>query len=168
MAKRRFSFDLSPWLSQLRSLGGDTQKACRAAVYDGAQIMADAIREEINALKVSSDAEARAAYREERPTYISYSGRDGLRESLGVAPIGTGKDGSVNTRISFDGYNDVKTQKYPQGQPNALIAASCNHGSVGMLRQPFIDTAVKKARQEAETAMARAFESEIEKLQGGK
>lgn len=171
-AKRRFEFDMTHYLNALRILKADTQAACRAAVYAGAGVMADAIRKGIDGLRVVSDAHAKNAYALRTPTLISYTQREGLRKSLGVAPIKGNHGGIavdiVDTRISFDGYNDVITDEHPHGEPNALIAASCNKGTPGMLEQPFIDRAIKQSKNAAAAAIAQTFKNEIYKLIGGK
>ena len=157
---------MDAYLSQLRKLGENTTPVCKAAVYAGAKVIADEIKQATRGLDRVTDAEAMAAYRERRPTKISVSQKNGLVKSLGIAPI-TDKYGIVSTKIGFDGYNDVKTERWPNGQPNALIARACESGSSAMLKQPFARPATQRKKDAALEAMKQAADRELEKLTGG-
>lgn len=157
---------MDAYLSELRKLGENTEPVCKAVVYAGAKVVADEMKRATQALDRVTDAEAMAAYRERRPTKISVSQKIGLVKSLGIAPI-TDKYGVVSTKIGFDGYNDVKTERWPNGQPNALIARSCESGSSAMIKQPFVRPMVKRIEKTALEAMEQAANKELEKLTGG-
>ena len=157
---------MDAYLSELRKLGENTTPVCKAAVYAGAKVVADEMKRATQALDRVTDAEAMAAYRERRPTKISVSQKIGLVKSLGIAPI-TDKYGIVSTKIGFDGYNDVKTKRWPNGQPNALIARSCESGSSAMIKQPFVRPMLKRVEKTALEAMKQAADRELEKLTGG-
>lgn len=101
-----------------------------------------------------------------KPTYITERQRQGLLDSLGVAPIHE-RLGTYDTKIGFDGYNDVKTERWPDGQPNAMVARSCAKGSIAMKRQPFINKAVNRVAHKAQYAMEKAANDEIKKVIGG-
>ena len=157
---------MDAYLSELRKLGENTTPVCKAAVYAGAKVVADEMKRATQALDRVTDAEAMAAYRERRPTKISVSQKNGLVKSLGIAPI-MDKYGVVSTKIGFDGYNDVKTERWPNGQPNALIARACESGSSAMLKQPFVRPAIQRKKDTALEAMKQAADRELEKLTGG-
>lgn len=157
---------MDAYLSELRKLGENTTPVCKAAVYAGAKVVADEMKRATQALDRVTDAEAMAAYHERRPTKISVSQKIGLVKSLGIAPI-TDKYGVVSTKIGLDGYNDVKTERWPNGQPNALIARSCESGSSAMLKQPFVRPAIQRKKDAALEAMKQAADRELEKLTGG-
>jgi hypothetical protein len=65
------------------------------------------------------------------------------------------------------GYNNVITKKYPKGQPNNMIARSCESGSSSMIKQPFMRTAVNASRSRAEQKMAEILTAEIKKKMEG-
>ena len=69
--------------------------------------------------------------------------------------------------MGFDGYNDIKTKRWPNGQPNALIARACESGSSAMLKQPFVRPAIQRKKDAALEAMKQAADRELEKLTGG-
>lgn len=157
---------MDAWISELRKLGENTAPVCKAAVYAGAKVIADEIRQATSGLNRVTDAEAMAAYHEKKPVKISVSQKIGLVKSLGIAPI-TDKYGIVSTKVGFDGYNDVKTKRWPNGQPNALIARACESGSSAMLKQPFVRPAIQRKKDAALEAMKQAADRELEKLTGG-
>lgn len=157
---------MDAYLSELRKLGENTEPVCKAAVYAGAKVVADEMKRATQALDRVTDAEAQAAYRERRPTKISVSQKIGLVKSLGIAPIAD-KYGIVSTKVGFDGYNDVKTERWPNGQPNALIARACESGSSAMIKQPFVRPMLKRIEKTALEAMEQAANKELEKLTGG-
>lgn len=157
---------MDAYISELRKLGENTAPVCKAAVYAGAKVIADEIRQATSGLNRVTDAEAMAAYHEKKPVKISVSQKIGLAKSLGIAPIAD-KYGIVSTKIGFDGYNDVKTERWPNGQPNALIARACESGSSAMLKQPFVRPAIQRKKDAALEAMKQAADRELEKLTGG-
>lgn len=157
---------MDAYLSELRKLGENTAPVCKAAVYAGAKVVADEMKRATQALDRVTDAEAMAAWHEGRPVKISVSQKIGLVKSLGIAPI-TDKYGVVSTKIGFDGYNDVKTKRWPNGQPNALIALACESGSSAMIKQPFVRPMLKRVEAAALEAMEQAANKKLEKLTGG-
>ena len=70
----------------------------------------------------------------------------------------------VNVKIGFAGYNATRTDKYPQGQPNALIARAVNSGTTFRKKTRFVDKAVSASKKSAEAAMDAACNREIEKI----
>lgn len=159
---------MADYLRELQAVSNATSGVCKAVVYAGADVVADAIRAETEALSTVSDVEALAAARKGTPTKISESQKAALLESLGTTPITKGRTGRTQTSVGFGGYNNIKTKRWPNGQPNNLIARSCNKGSSAMLRQPFVDRALKKCTSQAVSAMQDEMEKQIEKAKGGK
>ena len=70
----------------------------------------------------------------------------------------------LNTKIGFDGYNDVKTKKYPNGQPNMMIARSINAGTSFRRPYPFVQRCGKNAKLPAEAAMATSLQGAIDSI----
>lgn len=157
---------MDAYIQQLRTID-DPAKICRAAVKAGAGIIADGIRRELRSDMFNiSDKAALAGYQHGYATYFSESQRKGLLEGLGITKIRVHK-GIYEAKVGFDGYNDVKTELWPNGQPNALIAQSVESGRTWMLKQPFIRPTVKRLKDTAEKAMAEAADKELKKLTGG-
>lgn len=153
-------------IDQTAKLADKGPELCKAAVYAGAKVMADAYRREISALHTVSEKKQMAAWHKMEPTYLSVKQKIGLLNSLGVTPIKS-RNGVYNAKVGFDGYNAIITKSWPHGQPNMLVARSCESGSSAMLKQPFARRA-NGDRKMAEEAMADAVNKEIEKITGGK
>lgn len=158
--------ELDAFERSLTLLGRETREVARRALYDGAAIAADALRESINGLSRVSDAEAMNAWRHGEPTLLSVSQKNGLRQGLGISPIKL-KHGTISVKIGFDGYNSVKTRRWPKGQPNRIIAAGCEHGSSAMLEQPFIRTTKEQNEAAIIRAMVHTATAEISKILEG-
>ena len=133
------------------------------AIYAGAKIIADEVKKNLNALNVTTDELAMAAYRKQEPTHLNERAKKGLIESFGTTKMEQDSGGLFNVKIGFDGYNDVKTKKYPKGQPNQLIARSVESGSTSTIKQPFMRKAVNATRKQAEDKMAEIIDEEIKK-----
>ncbi len=157
---------METWLSELRRAGEATAPVCEAAVYAGAKVVADAVRQSTEGLDRVTDAEAMAAWHEGKAVKISVSQKIGLVKSLGITPI-KDKFGVISAKVGFDGYNDVKTKRWPHGQPNQLIARSCESGSSAMTKQPFVRTAVKRVQGAALIEMERAADQKLKEILGG-
>lgn len=134
----------------------------KKAVYSGAKEVADTVRRELEAVPAISDKAALGAARKKEPSTISHTQKKALLGSLGLAPM-EDDAGFINTKVGFDGYNTIATKKYPNGQPNALIASSLEHGTSATLRNAFMRRATSKARKKAEQAMAKRLDEEIAK-----
>lgn len=136
-----------------------TREIAGAAIFAGADVVANEIRKGIQALpevdhrKHGSDNDMLQG--------ITSAQKKGLLEGFGITPMGE-EDGYFNVKLGFDGYNDVKTRKYPAGQPNAMIARSINSGTSFRAKTQFVDKATRKAKPQAEKAMAEAFDKKLE------
>ena len=163
----RLSFKgLQQYELQLSKLTGSTREIAEKAVYEGAKIVADEVKKNLNALNVTTQELAIRAYTNQTPTYITKEAKDALIESFGVTPLREEK-GFYNVKVGFDGYNNVITKKYPKGQPNNMIARSCESGSSSMIKQPFMRTAVSATKGKAEAKMAEILDAEIKKKMEG-
>ena len=158
---------MEAYIKQLEDVAWASKYVCRAAVFAGADVVANEIRAGIQKLKTVSNAAAITAYNAKKPTYISEPQKRGLEESLGVAPIRENM-GSYDTKIGFDSYNDIATERWPGGQPNAMVARACNNGSTAMLKQPFIRDAIRRSVSPALDAMNEAANKKVEEIMEGK
>ena len=146
MAKFKFE-GIDKYTASLEKIGGkNAEKVLKQAVYPGAGIVADAIR---NGLEPHRD-----------------SGE--LARSLSLAPM-RNDEGYVNTKVTFAGYDTAKPSKrFPQGVPNAVKAASLESGnSRGQKATHFISNAVKSVRQKAIDEMSKALEEKIGQIMEG-
>lgn len=168
LARIRFS-RMKEYELKLSKLGDSDsiKKIAERAIREGADIVADEAKSRIKALKSITSDEAISNWRAGVPGYITKPAKKALIESFGVTPMKKDKDGVYNVKLGFDGYNDVKTKKYPNGQPNQLIARACESGSSAMIKQPFFRKAVQATKKRAEARMADILDKEINKHMGG-
>jgi len=127
----------------------DTEAIVKVGLYEGAGILADAVKSEIEALPTDKGPITDSHPIMSGPTQVQ---KDGLLSGFGISRFR--RDGDViNVSIGFDGYNDFKTSHYPQGQPNVLVARSINSGTSYMAKNPFVKRAINKAKDKAVEAV---------------
>ena len=165
MATIRFS-KLRDYELMLGKIGDASKDICGAAIYEGAKIIADEVKSNLDSLNVTTDELAMLKAKKGEPTYITQRAKEGLIKSFGVTPMSQDDSGIYNVKLGFDGYNDVKTKKWTKGQPNQLIARACESGSSAMIKQPFFREAVQKTKKKAESRMAEVLDEKIKKTGG--
>lgn len=143
----KITFDgLDLYSEEITKLGDKLPKLIDAALYEGAKVVADQTQKEIEGL-----------------TELPPEARQGLHTGLGVAHFW--RDGGATvTKIGFEGYNTKRTKRWPNGQPNAMIARSLIRGTSWLQPNRFTARAAKKARQAAVEAMQRRLDEDIKKL----
>lgn len=158
MAKMTIGKGLDEYLSKIGNLEHMSPKIIGFATYEGAKVVADQIRANIQALPTSTSGGGGRR----NPTQVE---KAGLLEGLGVAKHQV--DGSFyNVKIGMDGYNAHVTERYPQGHPNAMVARSIEAGTSFMNRIPFISRAVSQTRAAAEDAMREEVDKQIKETMG--
>lgn len=129
------------------------------AVYEGSAIAADAVKSELESLPTDGGTGS-----PEHPLDgINRVQKAALVSSMGVSPMKE-KDGFVHTRIGFDGYNPIKTKRWPQGQPNAMIARSAERGTSFLKANPFMKRAVQSSKTKVIGVMGTTVDAEIKKI----
>lgn len=152
------------YIRQIQALQQSSENMCKAIVYPGAAVLAEKIRAETEALPTISDAEALGNFRSGQVNdALSESQKAGLVESLGISGIKKDRRGMVQTSVGFTGYNSIKSNRWPNGQPNAMVARSLEKGTSFLKRDRFVERAVKAAREEAIAAMAAEADAYIER-----
>lgn len=162
MAKWIVGKGLNNYIAYLQSIEAVTDEMIGEAVYDMAKVVADKVRANIEALPAVSNEANIATYREGY-SRLSEPEKQGLLDGFGVSPL-QDDSGYRNVKLGFDGYNSVKTKKYPQGQPNALIARVTESGSSYREKTPFIRPAVNAARKPAEKAGQAKIDEKIKSI----
>ena len=138
MAIIRVGFnDLHLFNRRLDACRDQAKRVAKCSLFDGAKVAADSLRTAVDGLNRVPDVVAINTLRKGGQSLISVSQKNGLRAGLGVAKMREAGN-EISVRIGFSGYNSVAGGKYPSGQPNQMIAASCEGGSSKMIRQPFI------------------------------
>ena len=147
---------MDEYLQKLGNLELRAPESIGKAVYKGADIVADAVKANINNMPVEDQYS-------ERITGIKSIQKIGLIKSFGIAKM-RDDNGYYNVKLGFDGYNTLKTKKYPQGQPNAMIARTFESGNSFTKKIPFVAPAVRATREAAEQKMAQVIDTEISKV----
>lgn len=148
---------LDEYIKQLNKIE-DPEPAIKAAIYEGAGLLADEMHTAIEQLPKFSRGEN--GHRARGVTDIE---RAGLLRGLGITPI-LNKDGILNAKIGFDGYNDNKTKAWPSGKPNTMVARSIESGASWLQASPFIDKTTRANKKRVERQMVAAFDKEFKKI----
>lgn len=159
MAKITFP-GLTDYELMLSKLEDSTDEMIGKAVYAGAGIVADAIKENIKALPI---VRGYGTEDDPLPGGVTAPQKAGLIDGLGIAPMQNDM-GYLNVKIGFDGYNATETEQYPFGQPNQLVARGVESGTSWKKKKPFVRPAVNKSKDRAEAEMARILDEEIKKI----
>lgn len=135
----------------LNRLTDQSETVIKRAIYDGAGIMADAVRGNIGSIRTGGPSDWERRRRETQ--------KAGLQEGLTTYEI-ENKGEMIEGGVGFDGYNSL-------GQANRMIARVFNSGTSFSSKQPFFDRAVRSSRYAARQAVISGIESEISKLTKG-
>lgn len=162
MATIKVSEEAEMMLSRLAAKSTET---CRKALFEGAKVMADGMKSQIESLptddrtiRVDKDDPAKTGLLNGPKT----AQKQGLLDSFGIAKFreeGT----AITTSLGFDGYNSIVTKRWPKGQPNSMVARSVNAGTYFIKATPFIDRAKRQYRKAAEARMEEVIKEEVEK-----
>lgn len=148
--------DISGYVERLESLYDSTTEDLKHAVYVGAKVIADQVAKNIKELPIDTSYAAPGT----KKKGITPAQKAGLKAGLGVARMRA--DGiRVNTKIGFDGYNQTKTQRWPKGVPNAVVARTVESGTSWMQKNAFVQRAVNKEKDTANRAMAKELDDRI-------
>lgn len=150
MAKFQVGSGIDQYIDQLRNLEYTGRETIGKAIYVGADIVADAVKANINALPSSACTDVEKA---------------GLIAGFGIAKM-QDENGYFNVKLGFDGYNDNVTKKWPKGKPNSMIARSIEAGTSWKPKHPFVAPAVRANKDAAEKAMAEEIEKSIQETMG--
>lgn len=148
------------YLLKLSRLSQNADRIIKSAIYDGADVVADAIQESIQALPEEHFHKLREG---DRFTGVSPTQKRALSQGFGLAHMEQDSQG-WNTKAGFAGYmEEGKTKKYPNGLPIPLLARSIESGSSVRQKHPFVRTAVNSSRDKAVEEMETTINVEIQK-----
>lgn len=154
---------LEEYARYLQKIGANTPGICGKAVYAMAYVVANQVRRNISELPTITEAQALADYKNREMTQLTNAQKKGLEQGFGISPM-QNDQGYWNVKLGFEGYNKVKTKKYPQGQPNVMIARAEESGSSVRKKNPFVRRAVNAVRSQAIEKGKEAADAEIEKI----
>lgn len=144
---------------KIAALQNGTVDVMKKAVYAGANVLADAVAAQIQALPEQNGKMPDG----EKRNVITNREKSELISHLGISHISL-ENGRVSNAIGFEGYTAIKTRKYTQGVPIPMIARSIESGSSVRMKNPFMRRAGEAAKARAQEEMIRAADDEIEKL----
>lgn len=139
-------------------------KPLEKAVEAGANVLADAIRHSMDQLPTE---QFRRLGEGDRFEDVPLGQLLELQEHFGVTPVRRDKNGFVNAKIGWEGYNKYRTKTYPQGVPNALIAGAIESGSSVRNKHPFIRPAVKISTPRALKTMSDHIDADCQRVMEG-
>lgn len=150
------------YLRQLRVYADDITPVLNHAVYEGAKVIADAVTDEIRNIYEVAENEHGS---ENNILYgITAAQKEGLLEGFGISHLKIEDNDLRFVKLGFVGYNSTKTKKYPNGQPNALIARSLISGTSFRAKNNFMNKALKNAQAAAQSAIVNTVQDSIENL----
>jgi len=161
MAKIRSIKVGDEWARKLSKLSTGQKEIAGKAIYAGAKVVADKIKDNIE--KLPEDT-FRYLQGDDKFSGVPDGQKKDLEESFGVASIKVDSDGNYNTKLGFDGYGSYPTKKYPKGLPNQLLARAVESGSSVREKHPFVRPAVNATKKTAQAEMGRVIDEEIEKI----
>ena len=160
MAKFQFE-GVDELVAQYRKLEKNTDKVVGKAIYNGANVVMKSVVSAVEG--ISTDNRFGTA---ENPTSGPSSIQKlGLQHALGIAKL-RDDNGFKNVKIGFDGYNNVKTKRWPQGQPNMMVARAVESGTSWMQKQPFMRKAEQSSKSQCERVMSETVDREIQRIIG--
>lgn len=148
---------LDEYVAKIEKLGYYAAEYVGKAIYEGAEVVADNTKKALENLPV--DNRTNVEYR----TSINEKQKRGLIESFGIASARY--DGNFfNVKTGFDGYNGIITKRWPQGQPNVVIARSLESGTSFMPKNPVVSRATRESKDACIKAMEKSLKKSIEEL----
>ena len=134
----------------LTKVFSDAELMYKKGVYNGAKILADEVKKGLNGLRVD-DGYGTAG----RPLHgVSQNVKESLVQGMGVSRIEF-VNGSANVAVGFDGYDNIKTKKHPNGRPIQMLMRSVESGTSFMTKQPVIRQATNRAKKQVEEAIEK-------------
>ena len=146
------------YISKLTNLEFDAPNEIGKSIYEGANIIADAIKANIEKMPVDD-----TPHHKEKITGIRSIQKKGLLVGFGIAKM-KNENGYYNVKAGFDGYNKLVSKKYPKGQPNAMIARTFESGNSFTKKTPFVGPAIRATKDIAEMKMAQIIDEETSKI----
>lgn len=140
---------LDEFIRKLEEAGKQPENIVKKALYEGAGVVADAIRSGVRQIP-TNDGKRRPK------TGVTPVERFGLLSGIGISKMRT-EDGTVNVVIGFNGTNR-------DGKRNTTIMRRLESGTSYQQKYPVVRPAVNRSKAQAQEAMRRVFTEELQKL----
>lgn len=155
---------LSEYTRQLALLESSASDIVKKCLYEGAAVVADAVSSAIDQIPTRNNTEFGTS--DHMLTGLTAAQKSGLKESFGITPM-SDRNNAWDVKLGFDGYNQVRTPKYPDGQPNLLIARAIESGTSFLQPCHFMSKAVNATKEACTQKMSEVCDSEISRITGG-
>lgn len=149
------------YAEKVKKLSKNPDRIIKKAVYDGAAIVADAVKAGLRGLPVDN----RFGSPEHPVNGVTRRQKADLIESMGLTPM-RNEMGYINTKLGFDGYGSMPTKNYPKGVPNALLMRSVESGTTFRKKNPVVRRALNASKPLAIQKMANVIDEELRKELG--
>lgn len=146
--------------SQFGEIARESEGIAKMCVYDGARVVADAVKQNIRALPERDPK--KFGTQKNKVRGATPAEKQAMLNGMGIAAHRV-SSGSVNTVIGFDGYDGNPTKSYPKGHAISMIARTIESGSSWLTATPFMKRAIASSQSAAASAMAARFDEEISK-----
>lgn len=158
MATKIVSTGFDSVIREFEAIADQSDRICTAAVYNGAGLMADRLKDSVNSLT----DEKRRAHKTSR--LLPYE-KEALQKGLSIGKFQHDKSRDfVGTDITFRGYTNHPTESFPTGMPIRYLARSINAGTSFRTANRFFGNTVRRNVQQVEKEMAETIESELQKI----
>lgn len=149
-----FTNALDEYLSTISKISSRTEAVCKKAVYKGAQVVANQVREELYTVPTDE----RWGVTDKKKIGPTKAEKKDIIGGFGVSPIEK-REGQINASVGFEGamYND-------DGKPIQMLARAVNSGTSFMHKNPFFEKAARKSRSKAKKIMIETAEAELQKI----
>ena len=153
MAKWDFK-GLDTYISQLQKI---EEVPLGPVVYEGAKVVADSVKAGLESIPVDN-----RRYVKDMRTSITQEQKHGLIDGFGISMM-QNRNGFVNVKLGFDGYNDFHTNAYPNGQPNLMVARALTSGTSFLPKNDIIQKSVSAVKKRCEEVMREHYDSLLNK-----
>ena len=144
---------LEEWILRLDNLSNTTEEICKKALMEAAEI----VKEKYKASTASLPTDEKWGTQKKQKRGLRAKDKQGLLDSLGIAPIEKKSDGAIDTKVGYHLYNK-------DGKANQMIARAANSGTSFMKKTGYIDKTNRASKPLAEAKIKEVIESEINKL----
>ena len=151
---------LEDFSSRIAALGSKGVPMIKMAIYDGAAIMIEQVKREIQGIPEEEGYMPPGRKRH----VIAARDKKALLDHAGISHM-QDREGKVSLSISFDGYTDYTTRSFPQGVPIPLLARSIVKGTSVRSQYDFMQRAKRAAQQAAQNQMIVTASNYIQQIQ---
>ena len=146
--------------TKLENLASSISKINNMALYEAAGVVAEEMRNALNALPTYDDWYGTEGY----PLYgATPSEKEQIIANFGIAIFRSDRDGS-QTSLGFHGYVHTPSTKYGDAVPTGMLMQAINYGTQFRHGTHTLDRVEKSAKARAVQAAQDKIDQEIKKL----